>query len=256
MKKTIRNKILRAIILLIVLIGLFELVYVFPEPFFNYHKSYKTFEFYSTEEESNNIDSILESVLSKIQFSEYYDSSEKYRIFYCPSGSKYHKIMFNINENYVYNSTFRHNILIFADVNFEENTLIDSRFNVTYKTDQCIAAGIVLNFVDNKQAAWMKSGYLEYISNCSIDYYDIMFLENVKTFYDNPDSARLINEKGISRPIYNHKARILIEFLILVKEMSYEEITFSNLPEEDVLKELTIWYDNELKTIANNGEHP
>ena len=157
---------------------------------------------------------------------EYYDSSEKYRIFYCPSGTNYHKIMFNHNENYVYNSTLRHNILIFADVNFEENTLVDGRFQVTYNTDQCIAAGIVLNYLDDKQAAWMKSGYLEYISNCGMDYYDMMFLENVKTFYDNPNSARLINEKEISRPIYYHKAMILIEFLILVKEMSYEEIRF------------------------------
>ena len=245
MKKMIKKIFVFGIIPLGLIIGIDELVYIFPEPFFDYHKSYKQFEFYSTEKLPQNIDHILDLVERKIQISEYYSPDKKHRIYYCPTGTTYRKLMFNINERYIYNSTIRHNILIFADTDFDANNLFDKVFQVTYKADQCIVSGIVLTFIKGGQPNWMTNGYQEYISNYGDGYVDSGFIKNVRTFYSDSTSARLINEYGISRPRNYHRSRILIEYLILVKGMKLDEIKLENLTEDEVLKKLTAWYSEQ-----------
>jgi hypothetical protein len=108
-------------LLIITLIG--KLLLWFPQPAFADKVTYKNFTLYSNNVVKGDIEKIFNSVTEKIKRCEHFDASQQHRIFLCEPGTFYNRLMFTENGSFASSITFRHNILIFQNTNFANNSV-------------------------------------------------------------------------------------------------------------------------------------
>lgn len=218
-----------------------KLLLWFPQPVFANKVEYRNFTVYSNKEVKGNIGKIFDTVVEKIKRSENYDPDYQHRIFLCEPGSFYHKFMFTENDSYAYNSTSRHNILIFPITDFEKNTVTRPGSKISYYLDQLLAHEITHTFVTEDLPYWKKEGYAEYISHYKDNYFTSGDLKkNALTLLTSKEYF-LVNEQGIPRPLPYFRSRVLIEYLFLVKGLTFEQIKSDRITEDDALNELKNW---------------
>ena len=228
-------------LLTIGLIG--KLLLWFPQPVFADKVEYRNYTVYSNKEVKGDVGKVFNSVTEKIKRCENYDPNYKHRIFLSEPSTFYNKFMFTQNESYAYNSTFRHNILIFPIADFEKNTVTRAGSETSYYLDQLIAHEITHSFVTEDLPFWKKEGYAEYISNYTDNYVESGDLKkNALTLLTSKDYF-LVNEQGIPRPLPYFKSRTLIEYLFFVKGLTFEQIKSDQITEDKTLEELTNWVE-------------
>ena len=218
-----------------------KLLLWFPQPVFAHKVEYKNFTVYSTKEVKGEISKVFDSVTEKIKRCENYDPHYQHRIFLCEPGTFYNHLMFTENDSYAYNSTFRNNILIFPIANFETNKVARPGSEIAYYLDQLLAHEITHTFVKEKLPFWKIEGYAEFISHFKDNYVESGQLKkNALTLLTSPDYF-LTNEQGILRPLPYFKSRTLIEYLILIKGLTFEQIKSDLIDEDKALEELRNW---------------
>lgn len=157
--------------LTIVLVGKFLLW--FSQLAFAEKYEYKNFTIYSTraiKADYTSFETVFESVAGKIKRCENWEANREHDIFLCEPGAFYHMFMFTENDSYAYNSTFRHNILVFPIADFENNTVTRPGSDISYFLDQLLAHEIAHTFVTDDLPFWKMEGYAEYISHYKENY--------------------------------------------------------------------------------------
>lgn len=240
------KKVLKRTTISLLTIGLVgKLLLWFPQPVFSNKIEYENFIVYSNKQVKGDIGRIFKSVTGKIKRCENYDPNYRHRIFLCEPGTFYNKFMFTENDSYAYNSTFRHNILIFPISDFEVNKVTRPGSNISYNLDQLLAHEITHTFVTDKLPFWKMEGYAEYISHFQDNYVALRHVRRNALTLLTSDDYFLTNEQGIPRPLPYFKSRTLIEYLFLVKGLTFEQIKSEQITEDKTLEELKNWINGD-----------
>lgn len=226
-------------LLAILLIG--KLLLWFPQFAFAHKVEYKNFTVYSTKEVKGDAGRIFDSVITKIEKSENYDPEHPHRIFLCEPGTFYNTLLFTENGSYASNMSFRHNIFVFPIADFEKNTVTRPGSDISYHLDQLLAHEITHTFMTDNLPSWKKEGYAEYIANFNDTYVASGDLKkNAVTLLTSKDYF-LINEQGIPRPLPYFKSRTLMEYLLLVEGLDFEQVKADDITEEETMDALKTW---------------
>jgi hypothetical protein len=260
MKKLMRR--IFKIILLILIAGIstIAVIILFPQKLFANKISYKRFTVYSNDKIGNNIKTVLDNALNLVKKSELYDSTYRYNIILC-----YNTLYNKIDDKLLgYGPTARttlNNVVIKVRIDPETN-LAFSTFHKTCETNlsellaheitHCLQANKygILTFNPFKHAEfWKLEGYPEYISKqnefCTKDY----SLRSDIDRYINLESKAtdfwiLSKPGGCEVPDYYYKGKLMMEYLIDIKHMSYDRILKDTSSENTVYQEMIKWNDS------------
>jgi len=88
---------------------------------------------------------------------------------------------------------------------------------------------------------WKIEGYAEYISYYKENYVESGdFRENALT-YLNSEGYFLTNEQGTPRPLPYFKSRTLVEYLLIIKGITFEQLKSDEITEEETINDLRVW---------------
>ena len=137
--------------------------------------------------------------------------------------------------------TFRHNIFIFPYADFERNTVTRAQSTTSYRLDQLLAHEITHTFIRDKLPSWKKEGYAEYIASYKEGYVESGDLKRNAITLLTSKEYFLTNELGIPRPLPYFKARTLVEYLILIDGLTFDQIKSDSITEDETLAALKKW---------------
>ncbi len=235
-------------------------IILFPQQLFANKMNYKEFIVYSNDKIDDNIKIVLDNALNLVQKSELYDSKYKYNIILC-SNSFYNKIdnkLLGIGRTA---RTTLKNVIIKVRIDPKNNLAFPAfhkacEVNLTeliaHEMTHCLQAkkyGILKFNPFKHPELWKLEGYPEYVSKqtelsgkgysltSEIDQY--VNLERKAT-----DIWILSEEGGCEVPNYYYKGRLMMEYLIDIKHLSYDQILKDTVSENTVYQEMIKWKDN------------
>ena len=252
MKKIIIRVILCTSLVSIISVGLLVTLILYPQNLFAKKTTYKNFAIYYNEEPANNCRVILNDALALTRNSELWEEGLTFDVFLA-NNSFYKKI-----DNKVFGPAIArsvdNNVVLLADVDFKNNVLVapHNKRNLTktiaHELVHCLqyhAYGLKFNPIKHPPL-WKLEGYPEYISRqqeIQLPTYDLReSINRLKDFErDNKEWVEL--EPQQYEPIIYYKGRLMIEFLMDIKKLSYHEILTDSVKEEQVYAEMIKWYE-------------
>lgn len=225
-------------VLFTILFFSYSLVLSFPSFLFEYYHKNENIFIYSDKPLSKNINSLSNKILDRVKISNYYDSSEIYRVYISNSSWRWKLVSNRLRDaggvNY---SLFRGNSFI-RPSNIDDNRIILPGKNLAdaevrdliYFISHEIAHGMmakklgVLSFTSIPH--WLKEGYADYVAKESFD-----FEKNIEQYIAN--EWRLTTESGLYV-----RYHLMLAYLINHKGMSLKKIMANPPNEQDILSEL------------------
>ena len=236
------------------------LIVLFPERLFANKMKYKEFTVYSNDKIHDNIKFVLDKARTLVTKSELYDSGYKYDIILCYN-SFYNKIDDKLLGIGPTARAILNNVIIKVRINPKSNLAFHTfhkacQVNLTellaHEMIHCLQAnkyGIIKFNPFKHPEFWKLEGYPEYISKqtqlSSKDYSlisDIDRYVNLKTKAN--DIWILAEEGGCEIPDYYYKGRLMIQYLMEIKHLSYDKILNDTLSENTVYQEMIKWKDS------------
>lgn len=233
------------------------IIILFPQRLFANKISYKEFTVYSNDIIDNNIKIVLENALTLVEKSELYDSACNYNIILCHN-TFYNKIddkLLGIGRTA---RTTLKNVIIKVRIDpkgnlafpaFHKACEINLAELIAHEMTHVLQANKygILKFNPFKHPEfWKLEGYPEYISRqaelLSKDYdlkKDIDDYIKLKSMAN--DVWILTEEGGCEVPDYYYKGRLMIEYLIDFKHLSYDQILKDTTSENAVYEEMIKW---------------
>jgi hypothetical protein len=257
---TRRKKIKRALYwllfsILVFVIGLATII-LYPQLLFAKKVKYRQFKIYSNDKIDNEIKSILDSALSLVEKSELYDSTYKVDIF----------LAYNTFFNKVDDKVFGQGPTARAiDNNLVIKVKIDINKNLVYTTfhkpcQQSFAYVIAHEMVHCLQAhkygiwkfnpfrhpeMWKLEGYPEYVARQKSSDPDFSLKKEIEKFIElkrkQPDLWVAEEEGGCEAPEFYYKGRLMTEYLINVRLMTYDQILKDKRSEKEIYVEMIGW---------------
>jgi len=245
------------IVLMVFIVGITTLI-LFPQPLFSNSYGYKNFRIYSeykVNEDQFNV--YIDKANELIKASELYDSTYSYDIFLA-NESFYNKIDDRILGEWSIARAIDNNVIIKNKVHEKLGQVENG--NNKFDLDYVLAHEMIHCLQENKYGKrkfnpinhppmWKLEGYPEYISrkrflkkegrSLKLEIQD--FLERTKN-EENQFSIIQISSNE-STPYVYYKSRLLTEYLIEVKGLSYHEILNDKRSEELIYKEMMEWYE-------------
>jgi hypothetical protein len=236
--------------------GLMSLVF-FPEPLFACKHAYKPFTVYSNLPVDPNMDVVLDDVLKLVRVSELYDSTYNVDVFL-----SYGNVFNDIDDWLLgHGPSARatdNNIVVKVDIDaarnlafptFHDRCQASLTWLLTHEMVHCLQDNRYGKLVFNPFAPppmWKLEGYPEYISRRPMrmqDQYNL--IDEIDRYQkldrDRKDVWMAIMEGGCKSPWYYYKSRIMTEYLMDVKGLSYDEIMNDARSEDDVFAEVLAW---------------
>ena len=255
-KKKIKRVISYSLItILVFVIGLAAII-LYPQPLFAKKIQYKQFNVYSNVKIDDDIKPILDSAISLVKKSELYDSTYKMDIF----------LAYNTFFNKVDDQVFRHGSSTRAiDNNLVIKVRIDVQKNLAYTTfhkpcQQSIAYVIAHEMVHCLQAykygiwkfnpikhpaMWKLEGYPEYIARqkCADTNYSLKKeIERLIELKRKQTGIWIsVEEGGCEAPEFYYKGRLMAEYLINVRELTYDQILKDKHSEDEIYAKMIAW---------------
>lgn len=241
-------------------------IILFPQRLFANKISYKEFTVYSNDKIDDNIKIVLDNALTLVQKSELYNSKYKYNIILC-NNSFYNKLDDKLLGTGPAARATLNNVIIKVRIDPKSNLAFPTfhkacEVNLTeliaHEMTHILQANKygILKFNPFKHPEfWKLEGYPEYISKQTeltskgysltgdIDRY--INLESKAT-----DIWILSEEGGCEVPNYYYKGRLMMEYLIDIKHLSYDQILKDTVSENTVCQEMMKWKNN-TKEIKN-----
>lgn len=235
-------------------------IILFPQRLFANKICYKEFTVYSNDKIDNSIKIVLGNALTLVQKSELYDPKYKYNIILC-NNSFYNKIddkLLGIGRSA---RTTLKNVIIKVRIDPKNNLALPTFYKaceanlmelIAHEMTHCLQAnkyGILKFNPFNHPELWKLEGYPEYISkqaelsskNYSLagDIHRYVNLESKAT-----DIWILSDDGGCEVPNYYYKGRLMIEYLIDIKRLSYDQILEDTTSENTIYQDMLKWNDN------------
>ena len=105
---------------------------------------------------------------------------------------------------------------------------------------------------------WKLEGYPEYISRKpELLHKDYRLINEIERYVELENKATDIwivaDESGCEAPDYYYKGRLMMEYLMDIKHLSYDEILKDTVSESAIFKEMIKWKDS-IKKMEHNNE--
>lgn len=233
------------------------IVILFPQRLFANKVSYKEFTVYSNSKIDDNIKTVLDSAATLVKKSELYDPGYKYNIILCYN-SFYNKIDNKILGTGPAARARLHNVIIKVRIDpkddlafptFHKACEVHLTYLIAHEMVHCLQAnkyGIIKFNPFKHPEFWKLEGYPEYISRqnkisgigyslaSDIDRY-INLRRNATTIWVSSE------EGGCEFPDYYYKGKLMMEYLIDIKHLSYDQILKDTVSENTIYQEMIKW---------------
>lgn len=250
---------LMAFLLMVAVITLSGLatIILYPQPLFANKAVYGNFHVYADHEISKDIEVVLDNALQLVEQSALYDSAYTYDIFLG------YKTFFNKIDDLVLGHApsaraTDNNIVIKVEIDANRNLAFPT-YNQKCEADLTvlIAHEMIHCLQENRYGKlkfnpfrhpefWKLEGYPEYISRQAQrnggDYRLINEIERYLAL-QKKDFWIAIEENGCKSPEYYYKARLMTEYLMDIKDLSYDEILSDTTSERIIFEEMIAWKD-------------
>jgi len=235
-------------------------IILFPQRLFANKIKYKEFTVYSNGKIDDNIKIVLDNAMNLVQKSELYDSVYKYNIILCYN-SFYNKIddkLLGIGRTA---RATLHNVIIKVRIDPKSNLAFPTfhkacEVNLTellaHEMTHCLQAnkyGIIKFNPFKHPEMWKLEGYPEYISkHTELSGKDYSLTSDIDRYVNLGSKANniwiLAEEGGCEVPDYYYKGRLMIEYLMEIKHLSYGKILNDTVLENTVYQEMIKWKDS------------
>lgn len=230
-----------------------------PQILFAVDKTHEDFTIYSNNEIPDSFETTIDEALVLIKASEIYEPNQRLYIF-ISHGSIFNELETKILGYAVARCTYN-NIILKADVDFDQNilkigqnshrNLIKTIAHEAIHFYQMKKFGI-LNFNPiNHPPQWKMEGYPEYISylkDIRSEDYDLRDSIDKLIEFEKTGEYWFETSPGQIEPFVYYKGRIMIEYLIDIKGLTYNEILSESIEAEKVIEEMTLWKERPLKS--------
>ena len=260
MKKKIRKIFKSTLLALLIFVTVLATIILFPQLLFANIMKYRNFKVCSNHKISNDIKVILDNAINIVQSSDLYDSNYKYNIILCHN-SFYNKIESTIlGRGPSARATFN-NVVVKVKIELDSNLAFatfpkECEINLTYllahEMIHCLQArkyGILKFNPFRHPELWKVEGYSEYISRRSqLSNSGYSLTKEIERYVDLQSKASdmwiAVQEGGCEFPNYYYKGRLMIEYLIDIKHLRYDQILKDTTSENNIFKEMLNWKDS------------
>jgi hypothetical protein len=239
--KKVFKRILK-ITLLTILAGILTIaiIILFPQQLFAKKISYKNYTVYSNDNIDNNIKTVMDNALILVEKSELYDTNYKYNIILC-NNSFYNKIDDELLGVGRTARTTLKNVVIKVRIDPTKNLAFPT-FHKSCEEDltEVIAHEMIHCLQEHKYGMlkfnpfkhpefWKLEGYPEYISKQKeLSGKDYSLTSDIDRYLNLESKATdiwiLSEEGGCEVPDYYYKGRLMMEYLIDIRHVSYNQI--------------------------------
>jgi hypothetical protein len=219
-----------------ILVLLYLLLHVFPQPLFGHSRDVNGIRFYSTKVIPESAESIAALINSRVALSEFHRNGDRYTVFLCNSRTMYTLFAPFSRDSFAICSHIGK--IFVADGDFDSNKAKAFR----PARDQRSLVGVVsheiahsmmkkrLGFWKERQTPeWLKEGYCEAIAGES-------------SFPEEEGDRLLAQGKEANTPYIRYFVfRRMVEYLITEKRLSMKQLASKPPNERGVLEETRLW---------------
>ncbi len=255
MKKKLKKLLIGILLTTFLLIGTLVTLILYPQVLFAKRTDYKNLRIYGNQELNDNYSVIFDNALKLINDAELFDDKLTFDIFLSNNS------LYNIIDTKVFGlamaRSIDNNVILKVNVDFENNLLIGpkNKRNLT----RTVAHELVHCLQINKYGIlkfnplfppelWKLEGYPEYIANKeeinSADYRLTNSIKKLKEFEEKGNEWIEI-ESGQFDPLVYYKGRVMIEYLIDIRNMTYDQILNDRLTGKSVDDEMEKWFSEQ-----------
>ncbi len=249
MKRIVKRTIGISVLTFFVLFSGLVTSFLFPQPLFAHKLEYKKFNVYSDQVVDKNIEVILNNAYNLVEQSELQDKNYAYDIF-LGLDNIYNRIEDLQGKGPAARATAG-NIVFKVRVDIENNKAFGPRsiINLTellgHEMVHCLQANTLglwnMNQL-NHPPYWKLEGYPEYISRqAKLKDKDYSLSNEIKRFIElesnSSDGFVEMSEKHFVPSIY-YKGRLMVEYLMDIKGMTYDEILKDSRDEDQIFEEM------------------
>jgi hypothetical protein len=214
----------------------------------------------SNDKISYDIKIVLDNAMNLVQKSELYDSNYKYNIILCHN-SFYNKIddrllgigpaaRATLNNVIIKVRIDPTNNLAFAT--FRKECEVNLTYLLAHEMIHCLQAnkyGIMKFNPFRHPEFWKLEGYPEYISRkAGLSDKDYSLASEIDRYANLENKATdiwiLAEEGGCEVPGYYYKGRLMMEYLMDIKHLSYDQILKDSASESTIYNEMIKWKDS------------
>jgi hypothetical protein len=254
-KKTKRVLYTLLITVLVFVVGLVTII-LYPQPLFANELKYRQFKVFSNEKISDEIKPILDSVLSLVKKSELYDTAYKVDIFLA------HNSFFNTIDDKLFGQgptakAIDNNLVFKVRVDINKNLVYttfhkpcEQRFDyvIAHEMIHCLQAYKYgkLKFNPFKHPEmWKLEGYPEYVARQKFFSPTKNLKNEIERFIElkqkQTDIWIPVEEGGCAAPEYYYKGRIMTEYLITIRNLTYDQVLKDKRSEKEIYAEMMEW---------------
>jgi hypothetical protein len=263
MNKKFKRIFKKTLLTLLIIISALVTIILCPQLLFANKMKYKNFNVCSNDKINDDIKIILDNAMNLVQKSELYDSSYKYNIILCHN-SFYNKIDDKLLGIGPAARARLHNVIIKVRIDPKSNLAFptfrkECEVNLTYllahEMIHCLQAkkyGIMKFNPFTHPKFWKLEGYPEYISRkTELSSKDYRLTSEIERYVNLENKAVdiwiLAGEGGCEVPNYYYKGRLMMEYLMDIKHLSYDQILKDSVSEGTIFKEIIKWKDSTKK---------
>lgn len=255
-KKKIKRILYSLLIAFLLFVLTLATIILYPQPLFANKVEYRQFNVYSNEKIGHEIESVLDSVLSLVRKSELYDSACKVDLFLA-----YNTFFNKIDDNVLgYGPAARttDNNLVFkvrVDINknlaypvFPKPCEVSFTYLIGHEMVHCLQAhkyGIREFNPFKHPPLWKLEGYPEYVARQKFSEPTENLQKEIERFIERKrkqtDFRFLTEDNGCETPEYYYKGRLMTEYLMNVRHLTYDQLLRDKRAEEEVYSEMMEW---------------
>jgi hypothetical protein len=264
MKKKFRRIFKRTLVTLLIIISVFATIILFPQLLFANKLKYKTFKVCSNNKISYDIKFVLDNAMTLVQKSELYNSSFKYNIILCHN-SFYNKIDNRLLGIGPAARATLNNVIIKVRIDptrnlafpvFRKECAVNLTYLLAHEMIHCLQAkkyGIMKFNPFRHPELWKLEGYPEYISRkTELSGKDYSLTSEIDRYTNLETRATDLwisaEDGGCEMPGYYYKGRLMIEYLMDIKHLSYDQILKDSVSESTIYNEMIKWKDSTKKS--------
>jgi len=262
MSRKLRRIFKRTLWALFIVIAALVLTILFPQLLFANKVKYKKFMACSNYKISDEIKVVLDKAMSLVEKSELYDSGYHYNIILCHN-TFYNKIDDLLGSGQAARARL-HNVIVkvkidpksdLAFATFPKECQVNLTYLLAHEMIHCLQTkkyGIVKFNPFSHPEFWKLDGYPEYISRKSqLLAKDYSLVKEIERYIELENKAGdgwiLTPDGGCEFPGYYYKGRLMMEYLIDIKRLTYDQILKDTVSESTIFKEMIKWKEDTKK---------
>ena len=266
MKRTIKRILAVTTLAIVVTISGLGTILLFPQPLFANKLEHKQFTVYSNDKISNDIVSLLDNAMALVEKSEINDPNYKYDILL-----SFNSVFNKIDDKLLgFGPSARatdNNVTIKVQIDAKRNLFFPTfhakcQSSLTYllahEMIHCLQAnkyGIMKFNPMRHPEMWKLEGYPEYISRQpKLTSKDYSLSNQIDRYIEleskSTDGWVLMEDGACEAPKYYYKGRLMVEYLMDIKHLSYDQILNDTTSTNSVYADMINWR-NKIKEEGN-----